>query len=92
LDSLSTHTRIEEVSDVDIESIHFTRDYILAYGTGAVSVSLQYGSDGDLDRGDGVESNDSFPFTFTARLNPNGTILELQDFEVDTSSFYKDSE
>ena len=92
LDELSTHTRIEEVGDIDIDEITITGENILVSGDGVVSVELQYGSDHDQVKGDGQTLNDSFPFEFeiTLKYNDKGKLVidEVDRLEVDTSSFY----
>jgi hypothetical protein len=87
LDPLSTHTRVDEVSDVDIDHTEITKDGIQLKGTGMIGVELQYGSNGDMDRDNGMKEDDSFPFTFEARLSFD---FKLEDViaEVDTRSFY----
>lgn len=92
LDELSTHTRIEEVSDIDIDEIAIRGERIFVVGDGVVSVELQYGSDNDQERGDGQTLNDSFPFEFevTLKYNDKGKLVidEVDKLDVDTSSFY----
>ncbi|MFC1478058.1 hypothetical protein ACFL57_01205 [Candidatus Margulisiibacteriota bacterium] len=93
LDQLSTHTRIEEVSDIDIDEIVIDDGLLKIKGDGVVSVSLQYGSDSDQDRDMGCTSQDSFPFSFKATLRFDGAgeliIDEVASIEVDNSSFYE---
>lgn len=92
LDALSTHTRISEVADVDISSISISGLSVEISGSGAVSVDLQYGSDGDTERGDGVESTLNVPFTFEARLSIAGDIMEIDPCDFDLSNFYADEQ
>jgi hypothetical protein len=88
LDVLSTHTRIEGVSNIEFESINVLKNCIELSGSGFVEVSLQYGSDGDVKRGEGGEQDDNYPFTFSIQLNHS---MEIEDFnyEIDTSDFYE---
>lgn len=92
LDELSTHTRIDEITEIDIDEISINGHAIFVKGDGVVSVELQIGSDGDLVRGDGLESHESFPFDFEITLEYNVNkgleISEVDKFYVDTSSFY----
>lgn len=87
LDSLSTHTSIEEVTDVEFTSVSITKDQMSVRGHCNVGVRLQYGSGSDLERGEGAVSQDSFPADFELELDGK---LKAQscDFNVDTSSFY----
>ncbi len=91
LDILSTHTRPTgaddvqvEISDIDEQGIYFT-------GTGSVSCDLQYGSDGDCRREDGVEWQDSFPFSFegAASVTDLETEVERESVNVDTGKYYE---
>jgi hypothetical protein len=88
LDSLSTHTRIEAVSDLFISSIHLRRDGSEIHGNALVEVDLQYGSDGDVDRDDGDTSTDSLPFDFVVEVDEQLKITRVQKLEFDTSGFY----
>lgn len=92
LDELSTHTRPDEVFDIDIDEINISGENIFVKGDGVVSVELQFGSDGDQDKGDGLKSYDNFPFDFEIKLAYNSKkeleIIEVDKFNVDTSSYY----
>lgn len=66
LDILSTHTQpeyIEFIEKVDVESIDSKE--VCFSGSGSLLCRLQYGSDGDLRRGDGIVEHESFPFSFS---------------------------
>ena len=92
LDSLSTHTSLDYVSDVDINEISIDGEYVFTKGSGIFNIGLQYGSDGDQDRGDGYETSDSIPFDFEITLAYNKEkkleIVEVDLLKVDTSFFY----
>ncbi len=92
LDELSSHTTIEEISDIDIDEINIGGKTIFVKGDGVVSVELQYGSDSDQDIGEGHKTNDSFPFDFELTLeydnNNKLKIMEVNKLKVDTSSYY----
>jgi Holliday junction resolvase len=90
LDELSTHTRIEEISDVDIDEIELSENLIFVKGSGVISVELQFGSDGDRDRDFGFKNFDNFPFVFELTLEYKREklqIVEVGKFKVDTSSY-----
>ena len=91
LDELSTHTRLEEVTDVDIDEINIEGKSIFVKGGGVVSVELQFGSDRDQTRKDGNRTNENFPFNYEITLEYNETnelqIADVGRLEVDTSSF-----
>ena len=92
LDQLSSHTR---PYDAEVESITIRRickDNVHFSGTGTVFCSLQYGSDGDCRRGDGLEWNDSFPFTFKGFADTMNLIPEVDSHHVsiDVSAYEPD--
>lgn len=90
LDSLSTHSRVSSVSDVDIDEIKIENENINVKGSGVVSIDLQFGSDGDNLRADGYLSEESFPFNFDITLCYNNKMLEINYFNelsFDTDSY-----
>ena len=92
LDILSTHTRPQFAEDVEVEVDEIGKDTISFTGTGSILCQLQYGSDGDCRRGDGLEFEDSYPFKFSGEAvtqNPKSVKVDRQDVTVDTSSFYE---
>ncbi|MCL2390145.1 MAG: hypothetical protein FWD54_01005 [Endomicrobia bacterium] len=103
LDCLSTHTRIEGISYLEVEIIDIDYSTIECTINGMVEVELQYGSDGDVRRGDGCVSQASYPFELGAsyitipRYSLDKKDLERsivkslkeKEIQVDTSSFYK---
>lgn len=89
LDSLSTHTRIEEVSDIFISDITVRKNAIEVKGAGTVEVGLNYGSDSDRCNDDSEDTlTDSYPFEFEVILNDKHEIIEIVNLRIDTSSFY----
>jgi Predicted pPIWI-associating nuclease len=83
LDQLSSHTRIEAVSDVNISSVAIGRSGTSVEGEGMVSVTLEWGS-GD----DRVEMVESFPFDFHIILGPQESVKDLISLAVDVSGWY----
>jgi hypothetical protein len=94
LDALSTHTSVEDVVEIDITGLSIEGESVYVEGSGQVLVKLQYGSDGDQERGDGHIDNDAYPFIFEVSLmfNESGKleIESMNALEVDTSLFYSD--
>ena len=92
LDELSTHTRLKEITDVDIDEISIDGSSIFVSGDGVVSVELQFGSDGDQNTEDGIKNHDSFPFDFEITLEYNTEhklkIVDVDKLKIDTSSYY----
>lgn len=93
IDMLATHHEIEcfIVSRMDKTGEDDGNFYMEA--DGEVHVRLQYGSDGDMRRGDGHEMHTSLPFTstFTVSFKNEKGDLHLTDpnIEIDNSSFYE---
>jgi hypothetical protein len=85
LDTLSTHTRVDGVSDLEISEIHVGNGEIRVGGIGSVDVELKYGSGSD----DIPSSGDSFPFDFKVVLSPDGHLKYVEKLNVDTTSFYE---
>ncbi|MBO0936191.1 hypothetical protein J2I47_06500 [Fibrella sp. HMF5335] len=87
LDSLSSHTQIEDVIESTVDELSVLDEGRLAVkGSGVVEVELHYGS-----KDDEHISYDSFPFTFDAVLKRNEkdelTIDDMHELTVDTSSW-----
>lgn len=89
---LSTHTSIEEFSEVVVNSVDFkVNGEIYCKGYGVVEVELQYGSHKDQDRGTGHKAYSTFPFDFDVLLMAEDGKLVIADgeIEVDTSSHFE---
>lgn len=92
IDVLSSHSRPTDAVCSTVKLVEITQDGVSFKGTGRVDVDLQYGSDGDCRRGDGLECSDSFPFRFSGKSSiedPFEALVEASDVDVDTSSFYE---
>lgn len=94
LDILSTHSSIEEYYIDDYKITPLSEGVISCVTTGNVLARLQYGSDGDQRRGDGMVTSMEFPFTaeFTCRLCEEGIVdyeVVEASISIDTDSFYE---
>ena len=90
LDALSTHTRMDSVHDVSINSIEVGGGELKLSCNGSVSVSLQYGSDSEQE--DDEPFIMSFPFEFEGTLKYEGndySVIDCETLEVDTDAFYQ---
>lgn len=83
LSSLATHTWIDEVSDIEIDVLSMQKDEMEVQGTAVVSCGLQYGSDGDFDRGDGIRTAGSFPLHFHVLLDRDLHVKTVHSLELD---------
>lgn len=84
LDELSSHTIIEAVNDINIESIRVTTEGVQVIGNGVVDVELNYGNNSE-----GVSSNWSFPFGFDVTLDHELEVSSNAKIHPDTSSWYE---
>lgn len=86
LDGLSSHTSLNGVSQVDVDSIEVTEAGSHITGSGIVEVTLEYGGGKPPD---GVSWEADIPFNFDLLLDPQLRIAEVNELEVDTSEFYE---
>ena len=89
---LSGHTSPQYTEQLFVEEIDDTdKDFISFSGSGSLPCELQYGSDGDVRRGDGLRTEDSDPFSFAGQASTDLKTVEIDvdSIQVDTSSFYK---
>jgi hypothetical protein len=82
LDALSTHTRLEEITEIEIDSLEIKDEYIYVQGNGVLEVSLQFGSDSESE--DDEDYFDEYPFKFKLQLNKE---FKIEDSEYDISSY-----
>lgn len=92
IDILATHHRINSiwVDEVKVEAIDSTTIHIVA--SGKIECELQWGSGGDLRRGDGLLANEHFPFSCELKsdvTNPGEFQPDLSTLEIDTRSWYE---
>lgn len=85
IEELAGRTSIEDISDIEIDSIEVNADGIDVRGTGLVSVSLEYGGG---DSNDGLSVDNDFPFTFRVTLSHDMHVEDSQ-IDIDTSSFFE---
>lgn len=91
IDELATHHCVEEI---DVEEVSVTKvgsKYIELQASGTLGVELQWGSNGDVRRGEGAVGTESFPFTCELQSHVDSP-EELDVLEnslcVDTSSWW----
>ncbi len=93
IDVLATHYTVEGNTIDTISVTNIDAHYIYIYVEGSVDIKHQYGSDGDLRRGDGAEFEDSYPFVINLQvsvIDPLDIEIETTDIVVDTDQFYDD--
>lgn len=93
IDILATHHNIEEHETSAYTIIDIDSRNIFIEVKGSLSVRLQYGSDGDLAKGDGVEMNTSFPFDCNLQVIINKDFAKSEyktlTFNVNTDDWYE---
>jgi len=90
LDELATHHQVEGCNIDNLKLVEMNANAIKFELHGSVDCQLQYGSDGDYERGDGVRVDDNYPLTcqLVAEIS-NPLKLTVEDLKVDNSSFYE---
>ena len=93
IDMLATHHEILSYTVTSQKEVSKNNETITIRADGVVNVRLQYGSDGDMRRGDGYETQMDFPFTsefIVNYKNQNGNIyIESAEIKVDNNSFFE---
>jgi Predicted pPIWI-associating nuclease len=96
IDIIATHHTVEGIGVEEVEVVSVTGTKLTLAVTGYVEVELQWGSAGDLRRGEGAVMNDSFPVSceFTSSVKtPDKFALTPGSLSVDnTSRFGADEE
>ena len=90
IDELATHHFIDEVYTDRVEIYEINYESIKFRGYGSIGCELQWGSNSDLRRGDGVVLRQSFPFVceLTSPVDAPEEIECIEDsLSVDTSSW-----
>jgi len=91
VDEICTHHTIEEVYTDTFEVAAIGTDYVTYVASGTITCELQWGSNGDMARGDGIQMQQAFPFTCTLR-SPIEDPSEIESVEsslvVDTTSWH----
>ncbi len=93
IDMLATHHEVLDYLVTHIAPIAKNKETITMQTDGYVHVRLQYGSDGDMRRGDGYETEIKLPFTskfVTNYKNQQGNIyIESAEINIDNDSFFE---
>lgn len=93
VDQLAPHHSLDysEVTDYNVTEINPFE--IIVDVTGILHVTLEYGSSKERREGDGLDLNESFPFDTKIRYEISegfpSNKYEIDDYDVDTSSWYK---
>jgi hypothetical protein len=90
LDEIATHYTIDWAHIEDFELTHMGPLRIEFSASGSVDCELQYGSDSDYARGDGLRMNDNYPLNCEFEADITAPLdLKVKKLRVDNSSFYE---
>jgi hypothetical protein len=90
LDEIATHHQVQGCNIDELELVEMGANTIKFKLEGSVDCQLQYGSDGDYERGDGVRVDDNYPLTCQLVADISNPLkLAVEDLKVDNSSFYE---
>lgn len=97
VDELATHYSLEEIYVDSHEVTSITSETVYIRVSGSIGVTLQWGSNSDLRRGDGAELDESFDYTCELKCeaaNPNPEALEFVEdsLMVDTGDWHDQEE
>lgn len=91
IDELATHHCVDEIDVEEITVMRVGSEFIHLRASGTIGVELQWGSNGDLCRGEGAVGNESFPFSceLQSHVESPGEFEAIEDtLCVDTSSWW----
>ena len=91
IDEIAPHHSIEEIYTDRIEIISISHDQVNFLAEGSVTAGLQWGSNSDIRRGDGITGTESFPFTcqlWSLVETPDEVETSEAGPTVDTSSWW----
>lgn len=90
LEEIATHYTVDGSGIENLEIAKMDSTTLIFDAEGFVDCVLQYGSDGDVERGDGMRHDDSYPLRckLVADITTPLT-FEVHNLRVDNSSFYE---
>lgn len=84
LAALSSVTRVEDVTNVEIESVSIHPSHIQVRGSATIDVELNFGGGSDQN---GVTVSESLPLTFDLDLSPELEIVQMNQLHIDTGEY-----
>jgi Predicted pPIWI-associating nuclease len=84
LHDLAPNIIIEDISDLDIESLEVTEDVLRVKGDAVIDTLLEYGGGEEKD---GMNVTASLPFTFDIELDHDLSIEKVHKIKIDTSGW-----
>lgn len=92
IDETATHHTIDEVTTEEVQVTAIDSQYITLTACGSISAELQYESNGDLDRGDGMLLSHEFPFSCNLKSSvsePNIFLGDFTELKVSNDDWYE---
>ena len=90
LDQIATHYQVDGCNIDNLKLVEMNASTIKFELHGSVDCQLQYGSDGDYARGDGLRVDDNYPLTCDLVADIADPLkLTVEALRVDNSSFYE---
>jgi hypothetical protein len=92
VDEIASHYSVDEVCCEHTEVVAIAANYVRYNASGTVSVTLQFGSNSDVEKGDGAELEQGFPFDceFDVPIDdPRDLASATVTSGVDTSSWFE---
>lgn len=83
IDALSTHTTIEGIEDIEIDSVNITDSIVKLTGSGTINVHLQFGSRSELKNNDAVEDVGSVDFFFKLSIDVANDEIIKRYYKID---------
>ncbi len=83
LDAMSTHTTIESVDNLDIETISVDGSVATITGAGTINVELQFGSRSDLHNGDAIIDSNSIDFFYKISIDVSTNCVVKHYYKID---------
>lgn len=84
LDCLSTHTIIDSVDDIEIETMSISKNLVKITGSGTINVNLQFGSNSDCRNNNAVEDYASLDFFYKITVDINNNRIINHYYKIDT--------
>jgi len=84
LHDLATNVLIQDVSDLDIESLEVKEEAIRVKGDAVLDIHLEYGGGEEKD---GMSTPASLPFTYDIELDHKLNIAKIHEIKIDTSGW-----
>lgn len=87
LDSLSTHTVVESISNIELDSVRIDADIIKLKGSASANLEFVFGSRSDYKNDDGITESMTVDFSFTLHLDRETNAVRYRYYRFDLSNY-----